>query len=241
MSKSNVEAIQKRAPISAYAVIRQRIVSLEDAPGTYLDEKSLVEELGLSRTPVREALIRLSGEGLVEIEKNKGAKVTELDLKTLQSIFEAGDLIERAYTRLACLRRTDTDLQLIREAMETFEQDLINLDVGAMVISNTEFHLRIAAASGNKYFLDSYRRILADHERIAQMWYHDTLARNNQESQRQVCAQHRELFEAIQQRDADKAEDISMAHASLCKEGIRALLSSGEDITASLKVNPEAF
>ena len=241
MSKSNVQELNKRKPINAYAVIRQRIVSLEYAPGMSLDEKSLVDELGLSRTPVREALIRLSGEGLIEIEKNKGAKVTELDLKTLQSIFEAGDLIERAYTRLACLRRTEQDLEGIRTAMENFERDLAERDVNAMVISNTEFHLRIAAASGNKYFLESYRRILADHERIAQMWYHDTLTRDVQSSQQQVCEQHKELYQALVDRDADKAEEISMAHASLCKEGIRALLSSGEDITAGLQVNAEPF
>ena len=241
MAKSKFKLVDgERAP-SAYSVIRRRIVSLEYRPGMSLDEKSLVDELGLSRTPVREALIRLAGEGLIEIEKNKGAKVTELDLKTLQSIFEAGDLIERAFTRLACLRRSEDDLEAIKQAMLAFESDLGDGDITNMVISNTEFHLRIAAAAGNKYFLDSYRRILADHERIAQMWYQDTVERGNTQSQEMVLAQHQELFAALKDRDADRAEKISMEHASLCKEGIRALLSSGEEITASIQVNADAF
>ena len=236
MSKSNISKIDKAAPVNAYQEIRQRIVSLEYAPGLNLDEKSLVEELGMSRTPVREALIRLAGEGLIDLEKNKGAKVSELDLITLQSIFEAGDLIERAYTRLACLRRDDQDLQQIDKARREFATDMEAQNISAMVNSNTAFHLHIAAASRNKYFLDSYRRILADHERIAQMWYTDNFNRQDHTTNARVCQQHDELYEAIRERDAERAEIISMQHANSCKEGIRALLSSGEKLTADLQV-----
>ena len=90
-----------------YEELRHQIISMKIKPGADLDEKTLVEKFGVSRTPVRESLIRLSAEGLVEIRKNRGATVTALDLQTLQSIFEAGDLIEKAFTRLACLRRTN--------------------------------------------------------------------------------------------------------------------------------------
>ncbi|MEM7360214.1 MAG: GntR family transcriptional regulator [Pseudomonadota bacterium] len=221
---------------TTYEQIRCRIVCLDYAPGSSLDEKSLVEELGTSRTPVREALIRLAGEGLVEIEKNKGAKVSQLDLVTLQSIFEAGDLIERAYTRLACLRRTKTDLEKIRHAMLQFEQDLGAEDVAAMVQSNSDFHLLIAAASGNKYFVDSYRRILADHERIAQLWYSNNFASGDAAVNRLMCEQHAALYQALEDQDADAAEQVSIEHASSCKEGIRQILSNGELLMADIRV-----
>ncbi|MEO0367919.1 MAG: GntR family transcriptional regulator [Pseudomonadota bacterium] len=223
---------------SIYEEIRRRIVCMEYKPGSSLDEKSLVDELGTSRTPVREALIRLSGEGLVEIEKNKGAKVTELDLVTLQSIFEAGDLIERAYTRLACLRRSEADLAKIEAAMHRFESDLKRQDVAAMTQSNSDFHLLIAAASGNKYFVDSYRRILADHERIAQLWYGNNFISGDDAVNRLLCEQHSILFKALQEQDAETAERVSVEHASLCKEGIRQLLSSGEALMADIQIKP---
>ena len=233
---------KKNAPVfNIYQEIKRRIVCLEYAPGTSLDEKSLVEELGSSRTPVREALIRLSGEGLIEIEKNKGARVTELDLLTLQSIFEAGDLIERAYTRLACLRRDDNDLKAIDKARQNFQGDMQNQDIAAMTQSNTEFHLTIAAASRNKYFIDAYRRILADHERIAQLWYTHNFNSADQVSNKLMCQQHEQLFQAIKDRNADRAEEISLAHADLCKEGIRKILSNGESLIADIGLKQPSF
>ena len=237
-SKRPLQAVPR---VDVYAEIRRRIVRLEYAPGESLDEKSLLIEFGTSRTPVREALIRLSGEGLIDIERNKGAKVSDLDLPTLQSIFEAGDLIERAYTRLACLRRDEQDLVLIDEALQQFEKDLARKDVGAMTQSNSDFHLRIAHASRNKYFIDSYRRILADHERIAQIWYSHNLIAPANDTHELVCAQHKDLLDALRHRDADRAEQVSIEHASLCKEGIRQLLSGGEQLMANLTVTPIDF
>lgn len=241
MNRAKLHKIEQNTGNSAYDIIRRRIIHLEYGPGLNLDEKTLVEELGLSRTPVREALIRLSGEGLIDIQKNKGAKVSELNLNTLQSIFEAGDLIERAYTRLACLRRDQDDLDRINAARLQFEQDVANRDVSAMVTSNTAFHLRITEASRNKYFLDSYRRILVDHERIAQIWYTDNFNRDDQDADKLACQQHLELAQAIENRDAEAAEAVSIAHANACKEGIRRLLSSGEQLISGLNVSTSSF
>ena len=98
-SRSHIAA--EKFDKSLYQALRHQIIALEIEPGADLDEQQLVKKFGVSRTPVREALIRLSAEGLVEIRKNRGATVTSLDILTLQSIFEAGDLIEKAYMRLA--------------------------------------------------------------------------------------------------------------------------------------------
>ena len=224
-------------PSAVYQQIRRRIVCLDYQPGSSLDERSLVEEFGTSRTPVREALIRLASEGLIELEKNKGAKVTDLDLITLQSIFEAGDLIERAYTRLACLRRSDADISKILEACDQFDADVEQQNVSAMIESNTAFHLRIASASRNKYFIESYRRILADHERIAQLWYSHNFSSNDHATNTLVCEQHRALVQAIADQDMNLADQLTVEHASLCKEGIRQILSSGESLTSDLVVD----
>ncbi|MBX2868905.1 MAG: GntR family transcriptional regulator [Acidiferrobacterales bacterium] len=228
-------------PQSLYESLRHQIITMEIPPGADLDEKSLVKRFGVSRTPVREAIIRLSAEGLLEIRKNRGAVVTSLDLLTLQSIFEAGDLIEKAYTRLACLRRTDGDLAEIRRWMERFEKDLNRQDISAMVKSNSQFHYSIAKASGNKYFFECYRRILADHERIAQLWYTDNMSREQDTVSKTIVKQHRELFKAIESRNANLAEKISMEHASLCKEGVRETLRFGESVIANLEVEQNAF
>lgn len=228
-------------PQSLYETLRHQIITMEIPPGADIDEKSLVEKFGVSRTPVREAIIRLSAEGLLEIRKNRGAVVTSLDLLTLQSIFEAGDLIEKAYTRLACLRRTDEDLKEIHHWMVRFERDLNNQDIPAMVHSNSQFHYCIARASANKYFFECYRRILADHERIAQLWYTRNMDKGQDVISTTIVKQHRDLYTAIEQRDAGLAEKVSMDHASLCKEGVRDTLQFGEDLIADLQVDQNAF
>ena len=213
--------------INLYEELRRQIITMVIKPGTILDEKSLVTRYKLSRTPVREALIRLSADGLVDIHNNRGAMVTLLDIQTLQAVFEASDYIERAYVRLACLRRTQDDLKTIETSMLAFEQALANKDIIAMVETNTQFHLDIAAASRNQYFVDSYRRILADHERIAQWIYSDTL-NGHQQMNATILQQHREIFAAISAGDADTAERVSMEHAMICKDNVREMLSNSD-------------
>ena len=222
---------------NAYKSIRERIISLHYMPGANLDEHSLVKELGLSRTPVREALIRLSAEGLVELEMNKGARVSDLDVFTLTSIFEAGDLVEKAIIRLVCLRRSEAEIVKLQDASDQFDIALKNNDVQEMVKANTAFHLLLAEASKNKYLIRSYRQILADHERIAQMWYSHNIAADNPQDNQTMSEHHHSLLSAVRAQDMVEAERITRAHASHCMNGIKQLLSGGIDVIEDLQIS----
>jgi DNA-binding GntR family transcriptional regulator len=209
-----------------YEAIRQKIISMEYLPGFDLDEKTLVEIYGVSRTPVREALIRLAAEGLVEIKRNRGAFVAPLDLTTLQSFFEAADFVQRAIMRLAAMRSTAADLKQIGSYLKGFERAVASHDTAAMVDLNHRFHESIGNAARNKYLMDSYRRILVDHERIAQLCY--DVQSNDEEATKLTLKQHRGMYEALQKRDAERAEKIAKAHFDFCKEGIRRVIASGD-------------
>lgn len=213
-----------------YEELRRQIISTELAPGSDIDEKSLVEAFGVSRTPVREALIRLASDGLIDMKPNRGASVSSLDLNKLRAIFEASDLMEKVTVRLACLRRTDKDLEAMLEHLVAFEKAMEAKDVTEMVLANSRLHLRLAEAAGNVYFADSYRRVLADHERIAQLWYGHNIQFDEQENNELLKEQHRAIYRAVLDRDADKAVELAMDHASLCKDGVRKTLSEGERI-----------
>lgn len=239
IGKLPTESTRAGSADKVYEDLRLAIIRTDIPPGTDLDEKSLVEKFGVSRTPVREALIRLAADGLVEMKRNRGASVTWLDLQTLQSIFEAGDLIEQAIMRLACLRRTQKDLDELTDIAETFEADMARADIGGMVISNSRFHQRIAEAAKNKYFVDCYRRILADHERVAQMWYsHNQELEPSASSNDIILVHHRQIIEALDKRDPEWGEKLSKEHADLCKDGVRALLASGEKVLSGLTITP---
>ena len=224
-----------------YETLRRQIIGLALTPGQSLDERTLVNEHGVSRTPVREALIRLAADGLVELTPNRGASVSSLDLETLRSIFEAGDFIEKAMVRLACLRRTESHLEDVRRHQDQFERDVGAGDIAAMVESNTRFHMAIAAASGNRYLEDCYRRILADHERIGQLWYSHNLHADDGSINATIIEQHHDLLAALEARDAQRAEAVSMAHAALCKDGLRQILAEGEHLLKNIHVEHGTF
>lgn len=219
-----------------YDELRRRIVTMELEPGTDLDEAEISSFYGMSRTPVREILIRLQAEGLVVQRRNRGAMVAPLDMATLQSWFEAGRMIHRAMVRLAAHRRTDEDLETIREAMEAFEQATRDRDKLRMLYTNERFHDLIGRAARNSYLYASYRRVIADHERISELCYSYESQGHAQHDSQLNLDEHRCLFEAIERGDADTAEEVIDAHLSLAREGLRHALDRWERSLSTLAV-----
>lgn len=223
-----------------YADLRQKIIALEHRPGIDLDEGTLVDTYGVSRTPIREALIRLAAEGLVVIKRNRGAYVAPLDLPTLRAYFEAADFLTRAIVRLAARRRTAGDLTAIEGAMVAFEEAMQRGDTGPMVEHNDRFHDAISAAAGNKYLYDASRRVLADHQRIAQLCYAHEIGTGDATTKEATLAQHRGLFEALRAGDAAAAERVALDHLGLCKEGLRDLLVAEDGALDDLRIDADA-
>ena len=93
-----------------YALLRQQILRLDLRPGEELDEGAVSSRFSVSRTPVREALIRLTAEGLVISARGRGARVAPLDIGDLRAFFEGLDILQRSVTRLAALRRITADV-----------------------------------------------------------------------------------------------------------------------------------
>ena len=119
----------------AYQAIRELIVSLELAPGAVIDERELMERLGIGRTPVREALRRLAHERLVEVYPRRGMFVTTVDVRDLARLCEVRAVLEPEAARLAAERATKLDLEginaLIEELLDPRRRDdraLIDLD-----------------------------------------------------------------------------------------------------------------
>ena len=90
--------------------LRRRIVSMELAPGAVVDEQQIAEEFGLSRPPVRELMRQLAAEGYLELEPNRPARVTSMDLQSLRTFFQAAPLIYIATTQLAATSATPAEI-----------------------------------------------------------------------------------------------------------------------------------
>ena len=142
-----VQPIQAASVVSlAYDRIRTLILSGDVAPGTRLGQVDLAERLGVSRTPVREALRRLTGEGLVDFEDQRGFRVAALALDDVVRRLEVRLLLEPGAARMAAERATDEDLASLEESIARERRARSSLDIHD---ASRDFHVRVAAATQN--------------------------------------------------------------------------------------------
>jgi len=132
-----------------HAAIREQILSGELERGSHLPQETIAAELGVSRTPLREALRRLAGEGLVVLQAHHGATVADLDFGDMSDAWGARLVIEPPAAGLAAERRDEAQIDRMREAIAA--QRASADSVSASLDANREFHLALVAASGNPH------------------------------------------------------------------------------------------
>lgn len=136
----------------AYRSIRTAILEGQLPPGAAISEAERAETLGVSRTPIREALQLLAQEGLVEIFPKRGTLVARLSARDVRESFELREAIETAAARLAARRRTQPELDLMRDALDAAAAT----DADAAYVSGADFHRAVVAAAHNHYLLQAF-------------------------------------------------------------------------------------
>ena len=189
-----------------YTAIRERITSGSLARGARVHQEDLAEELGVSRTPVREALRRLAAEGLVEMRTNRGARVADVDQAGMRVSYEARTVIEPGAARLAAGQRLDEPLARMRAAVAAQRRSLRN--VQRSFDANREFHLALAAASGNEFLSQFAERLWV--ARIGETIYERQV--ETQERMLLDVREHEQILEAIGAGDARRAESLTRRH-----------------------------
>jgi DNA-binding GntR family transcriptional regulator len=223
----------------AYEWLKRRIVSLELLPGSTIDEAALVKLLGVSRTPVREAIVRLGAEGLIELLPNRGARVASMDLSQLQEHLEAFELMQRAATVFATLNRPETAIGELSLHCSAFERAAEARDVQSMIDTNWEFHHAIGIASGNRYVARMYTGLLTEGLRIARLAMAYECYGSNESYERHLGAiirEHRELITVITDGDTARASLLADSHSNLARVRINAYLS--RDSSRHVGVHP---
>lgn len=219
----------------AYETIRNRILSLELAPGIDFDEQELIASLGLSRTPIREALIQLSAEGLVELLPNRGAKITKIDLAGVREFFEALDANQRMVTRWAALRHTKEDLRRIDEERRNFDAAVASGDISQMMATNLAFHEAIGAACGNALVARSYSQLLAYGLRLSHisLAYETSTVSQPDTHKEDIAKDHLDMFRHLVTGDADAAEESARQHTERFRA--RVLIFLQANLAADMK------
>ena len=220
-----------------YEGIRSRILSMQLAPGAAIDEAALVREFEVSRTPVREAVVRLASDGLVTLLPNRGSQVAPLDLARIRDYLEAIDLVQRAVTALAARRRSEVGLKVIEVAGQAFEDAVTRVDSERMVERNRDFHVAISHSCGNELLITTYNRLLDEGLRIARFTLSDRFYQSHDSFRgfvERVVSEHRQMIQAIRDRDAAAAEAVAKAHTDHTRARFSEFLFEGFSTNASV-------
>lgn len=217
---------------TVYGVLKKEILELTIAPGSPVDEVALTERFGMSRTPIREALVKLAGEGLVVTLPNRGTVVAPIEILELPQFFDALTLMYRVTTRLAAANRTGGDLASIRALQAGYADAVAQRDVAAMIEVNRDFHAAIAHAGRNGYYAELFERLLDEGRRLLRFYYSSF----DDDLPRAYLDEHEEMVAAIEARDVARSDRVAKAHADQIVRQIQAYIAHDRRVNAELSL-----
>ena len=213
-----------------YDLVRDEILDLVLPPGSPVDEVQLAERFKMSRTPIREALVRLAGEGLIDTLPNRSTMVASIDFLNMHTFFDALVLMYRVTTRLAAQYHRPEDLEIIRGFHEDYARALKARDTQAMIATNAAFHAAIADAGRNPYFTGLFRRLLDEGRRILRLYYQSY----DEQFPQQFVDEHAALLAAIAARDVEAADRLAKEHAEQIVRQIQTLFTRNDRLELGL-------
>ena len=197
-----------------YDYIKNQIVTKAINPGTRIVEEDLVRETGVSRTPVRSALMRLAYDGLIQQQPNRGAVVAKPSATDLRQVYEARAVLEVGAFRAAVHRRSEESVLQMEQNLQK-QQDLKNLfNMTEYVQLNREFHWIITMEAQNAYY-EKYLNELQN-KVATYLLFWDTSTTNSLS-----LDLHRRIFEAFRDRDEQKGVLALMEDLQLAEECVR--------------------
>ncbi|WP_164821675.1 GntR family transcriptional regulator [Paenibacillus koleovorans] len=185
--------------------IKLQIIEGQLNPGDRIIETKLAKELGISQTPVREAIRHLSGEGIIVIVPNKGPMVRTLDRKDVFEIYSLRSVLEGLAIRLATQRASDEAIHRIKDLYDKMKAKLTDESVSTLLQDSLQIHQSII-------YLSEHTRLIRSYESISfQIALVNRILGKESTKQKEVD-QHLELVEALMKRDPEYAESVMKKH-----------------------------
>ncbi len=192
-----------------YYKLREEIINLYLEPGTSISEKELSEKYSVSRTPVREALVRLAQEGLVQIYPQRGTIVSLIDLSAVEDGRFLREHLERAVVKEACKEFSQENILALEMNLKLQQMYIENHDDKKLFEADEEFHKIIFEGSNKKRIWNSINDGSTEFQRIRML----RLAANS--SWDDILEQHKEICDAIKNKDPQKAEEYMEEHLNM--------------------------
>jgi DNA-binding GntR family transcriptional regulator len=191
--------------MAIYHQIKQAIIQQKLRPNMQLVEKELAESFGVSRTPIRNVLRRLSYERMVKIIANKGAFITSSSKEEAQEVFEMRRILEAEAVRKACQFATAEQLLELEQMVEEEESTHLDIDYYDAIQMSGDFHLKIAEMAGNSYFYQYLEDLISLTHVIISIY-------GKTQEEQDACLHHRHIFDAIKKSDEELAVKLALEH-----------------------------
>ena len=204
--RSNDSYLKSRA----YGIIKEKIISCDLKPGSVISEKALMDEIGASRTPIREAIGKLEEEHLVDVYPKRGIFVSQVTIKDVLDIYAMRIIVESFAVRLAALILEPEQIRPFRNLWMPKHAALSTEDHNK---SDRDFHMLIAQASGNKYLLQTFSTLFNQASRIRML----SLLRMEKRLE-EARKEHLFIIEALLRKDEDEAEKYMKHHLANSRE-----------------------
>jgi DNA-binding GntR family transcriptional regulator len=224
----------KSSKTTLYETLKRQILTLELPPDHDLDEVRLSEEYGISRTPVRDVLRQLAGEGYIDIRENRGARVIPMNHATLRDFFLVAPMIYEAVGRLAVQNFKPAQMEQLKECQERFRAAISRRDPDAMVVENTRFHAIIGEMANSAFLKPSLSKLLIDHARIGYTFFRPT-DDDMEASLAKSCEHHDRFIQAIAERDEAAVVRLVFEHWELSRRNMEMFIAPNGLSSEALK------
>ena len=205
-----------------YDILKELILTGRLEPGMLHNEKRLAEVLGVSRTPVREALLELSREGMVSFIPSKGVKVRKITTKQVQEVFELRRIIEGYIIKSISKQLSPADLKKIEKILTKQDRSASKDEEVTFIEMDKEFHLFMASKMGNEQ-IETILQNLRD-----QIHLMGIRAIKDSPRSQQVLKEHQRIFSALKKKDAKRSHDELMRHLNNTEEILIDILAREE-------------
>lgn len=189
-----------------FNTLRQAILRGELKPGERLMEIQLANKLGVSRTPIREAIRKLELEGLVLMIPRKGAEVADISEKSLRDVLEVRKALEELAVKLTCDKIKSAQIRELRQAAEEFRRTLKSNDITQIAEADVRFHDVLYEATDNQKLVQLLNNLRE------QMYRYRIEYLKRQEAYPQLLTEHEEIIRRIENREKDEAVEIVCKH-----------------------------
>ena len=205
-----------------FNTLREAILKGDLKPGERLMELQLASKLGVSRTPIREAIRMLEQEGLAVTTPRKGAEVSKMTLKDMEDVLEIRDALDELAVRIACQKISDEQLKQLEDMKELFEKSTQTGNVKKIAEADVTFHDVIYEATGNPKLVTLLNNLREQVYRYRVEYIKDP------KNYPTLIAEHEAILESLKNRDVKNAVEAMHVHVANQAEAVKTVIQEQE-------------